>query len=338
MTLSDGTAYPAYVIGSDAYTDIAVLKISADGLQAAEIGDSDQVEVGQAAVAIGNPTGQLLGTATAGIISAVNRNVLVNNVVMNLLQTDAAINAGNSGGPLLNQYGQVIGVTSVKVSMLGRTPGNIIAVRPLREGVISDYEMTEKMIKYFIKKVLGTRLFKPNVVICIPSVITEVEERAVIDAGEQAGARRVFLIEEPVAAAIGAGIDIAKPNGNMAVGFDTDSTQVSFLYNFTAAVEAGSTVTITDSTGKEIYSFTAAKSFSSVVFTSAALQQGQTYTLTAGSQTAQITLSGVSTSGGAASSGMGGMAAEMVPPCASAMARATDSPRPKLPDLSCVRA
>jgi len=119
VTLSDGTAYPAYVIGSDAYTDIAVLKISADGLQAAEIGDSDQVEVGQAAVAIGNPTGQLLGTATAGIISAVNRNVLVNNVVMNLLQTDAAINAGNSGGPLLNQYGQVIGVTSVKVSMTG---------------------------------------------------------------------------------------------------------------------------------------------------------------------------------------------------------------------------
>ena len=101
--------------------------------------------------------------------------------------------------------------------MLGRTPGNIIAIRPLREGVISDYEMTEKMIKHFIKKVLGFRLFKPNVIICIPSVITEVEERAVIDAGEQAGARRVYLIEEPVAAAIGAGVDIAQPNGNMIV-------------------------------------------------------------------------------------------------------------------------
>ena len=119
VTLEDGTSYPAYVIGSDEYTDIAVLKITAAGLTAAEIGDSDSVEVGEAAIAIGNPTGQLLGTATAGIISGVNRNVLVNNVVMNLLQTDAAINAGNSGGPLLNQYGQVIGVTSVKVSMTG---------------------------------------------------------------------------------------------------------------------------------------------------------------------------------------------------------------------------
>lgn len=119
VILEDGTSCPAYVIGSDEYTDIAVLKITATGLTAAEMGDSDQVEVGEAAVAIGNPTGELLGTATAGIISGINRNVLVNNVVMNLLQTDAAINAGNSGGPLLNQYGQVIGVTSVKVSMTG---------------------------------------------------------------------------------------------------------------------------------------------------------------------------------------------------------------------------
>ena len=119
VTLDDGTVCPAYVIGRDEYTDIAVLKISADGLVAAELGDSDKVEVGQAAIAIGNPTGQLLGTATAGIVSGVNRDVLVNNTVMSLLQTDAAINAGNSGGPLLNQYGQVVGVTSVKVSMTG---------------------------------------------------------------------------------------------------------------------------------------------------------------------------------------------------------------------------
>ena len=86
--------------------------------------------------------------------------------------------------------------------MLGRTPGNIVAIRPLREGVISDYEMTERMIKEFIAKVQGIHLFKPNVVICVPSIITEVEERAVIDAGTQAGAKRVFLVEEPVAAAI----------------------------------------------------------------------------------------------------------------------------------------
>ena len=113
--------------------------------------------------------------------------------------------------------------------MLGRTPGNIIAIRPLREGVISDYEMTERMIKEFIRKVQGFRLFKPNVVICVPSIITEVEERAVIDAGTQAGAKRVFLIEEPVAAAIGAGIDIAKPNGNMVVDIGGGTTDVAVI-------------------------------------------------------------------------------------------------------------
>ena len=125
--------------------------------------------------------------------------------------------------------GKTLAIGSEAQSMLGRTPGNIIAVRPLREGVISDYEMTEKMIKHFIKKVLGFRLFKPNVVICIPSVITEVEERAVIDAGEQAGARRVYLIEEPVAAAIGAGVDIAQPNGNMIVDIGGGTADIAVI-------------------------------------------------------------------------------------------------------------
>lgn len=125
--------------------------------------------------------------------------------------------------------GKILAVGADAQSMLGRTPGNIVAVRPLREGVISDYEMTEKMIKEFIKKVLGFRLFKPNVIICIPSVITEVEERAVIDAGTQAGARRVFLIEEPVAAAIGAGIDIAKPNGNMIVDVGGGTADIAVI-------------------------------------------------------------------------------------------------------------
>ena len=111
--------------------------------------------------------------------------------------------------------GKILAIGEDAQKMLGRTPGNIIAIRPLRDGVISDYEMTEKMIKEFIHKVLGFRLFKPNVVICVPSIITEVEERAVIDAGTQAGAKKVYLIEEPVAAAIGAGIDISKPDGNM---------------------------------------------------------------------------------------------------------------------------
>ena len=125
--------------------------------------------------------------------------------------------------------GKTLAIGSEAQSMLGRTPGNIIAVRPLREGVISDYEMTEKMIKHFIKKVLGFRLFKPNVVICIPSVITEVEERAVIDAGEQAGARRVYLIEEPVAAAIGAGLDISRPNGNLVVDIGGGTTDIAVI-------------------------------------------------------------------------------------------------------------
>ena len=125
--------------------------------------------------------------------------------------------------------GKILAVGEEAQSMLGRTPGNIVAIRPLREGVISDYEMTERMIKEFIAKVQGIHLFKPNVVICVPSIITEVEERAVIDAGTQAGAKRVFLVEEPVAAAIGAGIDIAKPNGNMVVDIGGGTTDVAVL-------------------------------------------------------------------------------------------------------------
>lgn len=127
------------------------------------------------------------------------------------------------------QSGKILKVGADAQSMLGRTPGNIVAIRPLREGVISDYEMTERMIKEFIHKVLGFRLFKPNVVMCVPSVITEVEERAVIDAGTQAGAKRVFLIEEPVAAAIGAGIEIERPNGNMIVDIGGGTTDVAVI-------------------------------------------------------------------------------------------------------------
>jgi len=113
--------------------------------------------------------------------------------------------------------------------MLGRTPGNIVAIRPLRDGVISDYEVTQRMIKEFIKKVCGFRLVKPRIVICVPSGITEVEERAVFDAGLQAGARQVYLIEEPVAAAIGAGIDISKPNGNMIVDIGGGTTDIAVI-------------------------------------------------------------------------------------------------------------
>ena len=113
--------------------------------------------------------------------------------------------------------------------MLGRTPGNIIATRPLRDGVISDYTVTERMLKYFINKVGGKRLFAPRVMICIPSIVTEVEKKAVLDAATSAGARSVYLIEEPLAAAIGAGIDISKPCGNMIVDIGGGTTDIAVI-------------------------------------------------------------------------------------------------------------
>ena len=125
--------------------------------------------------------------------------------------------------------GKLLKVGADAQAMLGRTPGNIIAIRPLREGVISDYEVTERMIKEFLHKVMGFQLFKPRIIICVPSGITEVEERAVIDAGIQAGARRVYLIEEPVAAAIGAGIDITQPEGHMIIDIGGGTTEVAVV-------------------------------------------------------------------------------------------------------------
>ena len=112
--------------------------------------------------------------------------------------------------------------------MLGRTPGNIVAVRPLKQGVISDYSVTERMIKYFIQKSIGKRRFnKPMVSICVPSSATEVEKKAVEDATYEAGARFVKIIEEPIAAAIGAGIDISKPCGNMVVDIGGGTTDIA---------------------------------------------------------------------------------------------------------------
>ena len=125
--------------------------------------------------------------------------------------------------------GKLLKVGKEAQAMLGRTPGNIIALRPLREGVISDYDVTERMLKEFIRKVAGVSIFKPRLVICVPSGITEVEERAVIDAGIQAGARRVYLIEEPVAAAMGAGIDIARPDGNLVIDIGGGTTDIAVI-------------------------------------------------------------------------------------------------------------
>ena len=114
--------------------------------------------------------------------------------------------------------------------MLGRTPGNIVAVRPLRQGVISNYTVTEKMMKYFIQKALGKRSFrKPRIAVCVPSGVTEVEKKAVEDATYQAGAREVSIIEEPIAAAIGAGIDISKPCGNMIVDIGGGTSDIAVI-------------------------------------------------------------------------------------------------------------
>ena len=114
--------------------------------------------------------------------------------------------------------------------MIGRTPGNIVAVRPLRQGVISDYTVTEKMMKYFINKAVGKKtLRKPRISVCIPSGATEVERKAVEDATYQAGAREVSIIEEPVAAAIGAGIDISKACGNMIVDIGGGTADIAVI-------------------------------------------------------------------------------------------------------------
>ncbi len=114
--------------------------------------------------------------------------------------------------------------------MIGRTPGNVVAVRPLRQGVISDYQVTERMVKYFIQKAVGKKTYKkPRISVCVPSGATEVEVKAVKDATYEAGAREVQIIEEPIAAAIGAGIDISKPCGNMIVDIGGGTTDIAVI-------------------------------------------------------------------------------------------------------------
>ena len=114
--------------------------------------------------------------------------------------------------------------------MLGRTPGNIVAIRPLREGVIADYDMTESMLRHFIERVTGhSFMFKPRIMICIPSGCTTVERRAVLEAAQQAGARKTCLIEEPLAAALGAGLDIAEPYGSMVVDIGGGTTDIAVI-------------------------------------------------------------------------------------------------------------
>ena len=125
---------------------------------------------------------------------------------------------------------EILAIGQEAKNMLGRTPANIIAVRPMKDGVIADYDTTEKMIRYFILKVHNRRaLVRPRMVICIPSGVTQVEKRAVKDSAIQAGAREVYLIEEPMAAAIGAGLPIQEPSGNMVVDIGGGTTEVAVI-------------------------------------------------------------------------------------------------------------
>ena len=126
--------------------------------------------------------------------------------------------------------GGILAVGTEAKRMIGRTPAGITAIRPLRDGVIADFETTERMLRYFIQKVHKRRHFaKPRIVICVPSGITGVEQRAVKDAGYQAGARKVYIIEEPMAAAIGAGLPVHEPTGNMVVDVGGGTTEVAVI-------------------------------------------------------------------------------------------------------------
>ncbi|MDD4170770.1 MAG: rod shape-determining protein [Syntrophomonas sp.] len=126
--------------------------------------------------------------------------------------------------------GKSIAIGEEARQMLGRTPGYIVAIRPLREGVIADYDTTEKMLTYFIRKVMGKRLFlKPRVIVCIPTGATDVEERAVRQATLASGAKQAFMIEEPLAAALGAGLNIAEASGNMVVDVGGGTSDIAVL-------------------------------------------------------------------------------------------------------------
>ncbi|NLC63246.1 MAG: rod shape-determining protein, partial [Thermoanaerobacterales bacterium] len=128
------------------------------------------------------------------------------------------------------ETGAVLAVGEAAKQMIGRTPGNIIAVRPMKDGVIADFDVTQMMLKYFISRALNSKSFvKPRVVVGVPSGVTEVEKRAVIDATLQAGAREAYLIEEPMAAAVGAGLQVHEPTGNMVVDIGGGTTEVAII-------------------------------------------------------------------------------------------------------------
>jgi len=158
-----------------------------------------------------------LGTANC-LVYAKERGIIVNEPSV------VAVHLGPGGQQ------KVLAVGREAKQMLGRTPGSIRAIRPMKDGVIADFEVTQAMLKYFIQKSLvGAKLVKPRIIICIPFGITQVEKRAVKESAEQAGAREVYLIEEPMAAAIGAGLPITEPSGNMIVDIGGGTTEVAVI-------------------------------------------------------------------------------------------------------------
>lgn len=125
--------------------------------------------------------------------------------------------------------GRTLAVGEEARRMIGRTPGNIVAIRPLKDGVIAEYSTTEVMLKHFLRKVVPHRIFRPRIMVCVPGMMTTVEKRAVVEASISAGARQTYLIEEPIAAAIGAGIDISKPFGSMIVDIGGGTADIAVL-------------------------------------------------------------------------------------------------------------
>lgn len=163
---------------------------------------------------IGNDMGIDLGTATV-LVYLKGKGVILKEPSV------VAINRTNN---------EVLAVGEEARQMIGRTPGNITAIRPLRNGVISDYDVTEKMLKHFIRKACGKRrISQPKIIICVPCEATGVEQRAVKDAAKNAGAKKVSLIEEPLAAAIGAGLDITKASGNMVIDIGGGTTDIAVI-------------------------------------------------------------------------------------------------------------
>jgi rod shape-determining protein MreB len=154
-----------------------------------------------------------LGTANT-LVYVRRRGIVLNEPSVVALNTDT---------------GKIVAVGVQAKRMIGRTPGNIVAIRPLRDGVIADFDITERMLHYFIQKVHRRHLAKPRLVVAVPSGITGVEQSAVKEAGHQAGARRVYIIEEPMAAAIGAGLPVHEPTGNMVVDVGGGTTEVAMI-------------------------------------------------------------------------------------------------------------